>query len=75
MKRVYVKSSSIRTVGYDPRTQTLEIEFVGHSVYRYLRVPKEIYQALMAAESKGAFVNQIIKPYFECIEGESRRAG
>ena len=39
----------------------LEIEFRNGHVYRYFAVPKSTYDALIAAESKGTFVNQRIR--------------
>ena len=35
MKRTSVKSSNILSVGHDPETNTLEIEFKGGGVYSY----------------------------------------
>ena len=37
MERKKVSSSKIRTVGYDARTQTLEVEFNNGSVMQYSR--------------------------------------
>lgn len=55
MQRSYVTSSNLRSVGYDPPTETLEIEFVNGSVYQYNRVPERIYLGLMNADSKGRY--------------------
>ncbi len=61
MNRQYVASSSIASAGYERATATLEIEFVGGAVYQYDDVPFCIFQALLAADSKGLFVNQHIR--------------
>ena len=53
--RESVKSSSIRSVGYDPATGALEIEFETGPVYRYEGVPDFLYRGLVAARSKGKF--------------------
>lgn len=48
MQRKPVESSQIKSVGYDPKTKTLEIEFVqGGSVYQYVNVSPEVYEELM----------------------------
>ena len=52
MDRQQVSSSSIRSVGYDPQTQTLELEFHNGGVYRYANVPEAVYRGLMLADSK-----------------------
>jgi KTSC domain len=67
MKRRYVSSSSVKTVGYDRATRTLEIEFA-RGVYRYLDVPADVYDELLAAPSIGAYVNTRIKPNYEYVE-------
>lgn len=59
--RAVVDSSCIASVGYCMKTGTLEIEFRSGIVYRYHRVPTDIYRALLGAESKGTFLNRIIK--------------
>ena len=64
MKRIYVRSSSISHVGYDRRTRTLEVEFRNGRAYQYLGVPPQIYHELMQADSKGRFINFIIKKHY-----------
>ncbi len=71
MERTRVNSRGIVSAGYDDRSNTLEIEFPGGAVYQYLRVPEPLYRDLLAAESKGRFVNLYIKPYFESRESDS----
>lgn len=63
MERAHVKSSQIETVGYDPDTMTLEIEFKGGSVYRYDSVGPTVFADLMSAESVGSYFIQNIKKY------------
>lgn len=64
MLREVVSSSSIRSLGYDARTQTLEVEFVSGSVYRYASVPKDVWAALRKAESKGKFFQRYVRDTF-----------
>lgn len=64
MERVPVESSSLASIGYEARTQTLELEYRNGRVYRYFDVPTAEYVALMTAESKGQQVNHRIKGSF-----------
>ena len=40
MQRVSVESATIRSVGYDQKTSTLEIEFSNGNINQYFDVPK-----------------------------------
>ena len=40
MERQHVNSSNLESVGYDPTTQTLEIEFLNGGLYQYSGVPE-----------------------------------
>lgn len=63
MERVPVYSSCIASIGYDPKTRELEVEFLEDGeVYRYTDVPPEEYAAFMAADSKGTYLNEVFKP-------------
>jgi hypothetical protein len=64
MERQIVISSELHSVRYDDATNVLEVEFRTGGVYQYFGVPRELYDALMAAESKGRFFNAIIKPRY-----------
>lgn len=61
MTRQPVSSSNIASIGYDPQSQTLEIEFHPGSVYQYYGVPQSLYQGLMGASSHGSYFSQNIK--------------
>ena len=65
MNRKRVDSTSIRSVGYDEATQTLEVEFVGGGVYEYLDVPRSEFERFMSASSLGAYLNTQIKGEYE----------
>ncbi|NIM30087.1 MAG: KTSC domain-containing protein [Pseudomonas stutzeri] len=62
MKRVALQSSSLRSLGYDPEQQILEVEFSSGALYRYEVVPPEVVQALLEADSLGRHFNQVFKP-------------
>lgn len=61
MERYNVASSNIRSVGYDPQTQTLEVEFMNGTIYQYYGVPEQIYDQMMGEQSKGRFLNTYIR--------------
>jgi hypothetical protein len=65
MKREHISSSAIRSVGYDPEEQTLEVEFIDGEVYQYLKVPEYVFLDFMMAESRGEYINTHIKPGYE----------
>lgn len=61
MIREHVASSNISSLGYDPTSETLEVEFSSGSIYQYYNVGEALYDQLMAAPSKGQFLNTYIK--------------
>lgn len=67
MRRERVESTSIRSMGYDRGSATLEVEYAGGGVYRYLAVPAATWERLCAADSKGRFVNGVVKPYHRFV--------
>jgi hypothetical protein len=67
MHRKPVDSSAISSVGYDPRSEVLEIEFGSGAVYDYFNVPPAVYDALMKASSKGSFVSHRIRGCFPFV--------
>jgi hypothetical protein len=67
VRRRSVESSAIESVGYDAVSRTLEIEYAGGGVHRYLGVPQRAYDLLLRADSRGAYVNRRIKPYYRCV--------
>ena len=56
-----VASTNLHSVGYDERTQTLEVQFVSGRVYQYYEVPANVHERLMQAPSKGKFFNMHIR--------------
>jgi len=61
MNRTPVSSSHVASVGYDPNTLTLEVEFNDGSVYQYFDVPETVYQELLRASSVGTFMHANIR--------------
>jgi hypothetical protein len=64
MNRTTVESSTMRSVGYDPQSRMMEIEFTSGHVYQYSDVPPEVYQGLVDAESQGRYFRQHIRGVF-----------
>lgn len=57
-------STVISSFHYDEQTATLEVIFLTGSVYKYLHVPKKIFEAMKKATSKGSYLNRYIKGNF-----------
>ena len=66
MERIEVTSSNLLSVGYDPETETLEVEFRSGGTYRYSGVPISEYQALMGAASHGSYFHRNIRDRYPC---------
>src|SRR3990167_7543576 len=71
LKQVRLESSNIRGVGYDPKTNVLEIEFhrkgkkKGSSLYKYSNFSESMYNKLIKANSKGKFFARNIRGKFK----------
>lgn len=61
MNRDPVPSSNIKSIGYDPTTETLEVEFTNGTIYQYFNVHPALNEQLMSAPSKGQFLNLYIR--------------
>jgi hypothetical protein len=66
MDRQRVRSSNVRSIGYDATSSTLEVEFNSGGLYQYSGVPETVYAALMRASSKGNYLNNHIKDRYHC---------
>jgi hypothetical protein len=60
MERKRLNAAKIRSVGYDPRQQVLEVEFSNGTVYVYSGVSSEVHRRLMNAPSPGSFFEENI---------------
>jgi len=61
IERTPVRSSALRSVGYDQEQRVLEIEFTNGTVYQYFDVSPDVYRGLMAAESHGRYFHQHVR--------------
>jgi hypothetical protein len=64
MRRQRVDSSAISSVGYDPRSRTLEVEFSSGAVYDYFGVTGRVWTSFLDAPSKGKFFARRIRDNF-----------
>ena len=65
MVRQYVVSSSIRSVGFDPGSNVLEIEFCTGGVYQFHGVPESMYDDFVSAPSIAKYYQHVIKESFD----------
>lgn len=61
---VRVESTVLASAAYNVTDSTLQLEFRSGAVYLYFNVPAAIYEALLAADSKGSFFSHQIRPVF-----------
>jgi len=66
--RTPVKSTVIASVGYDPDSNTMDVEFRTGRLYRYFLITPQVHTALMNAESIGRYFNAEIRDRFPCRE-------
>ena len=59
--RTPVKSSNVKSVGWNPDDKTLSVEFSDGSIYNYSDVEKDIHEGLVSAKSVGSFLHKHIK--------------
>ncbi len=62
-KRTKLDSSAIAFATYDFEDCTLDLEFREGNNYRYSNVPQFVFEALLKAESAGAFWNGVKDNY------------
>lgn len=62
--RVTVQSRLLAGIAYDPDQFVLQLEFRGGTRYQYFHVPRQTYQELLRADSKGAYFNRHVRSVF-----------
>ena len=69
MKHEEVKSSNIRSIGYDDKAHIMEVRFNSGDLYQYKNVPVVLHMQLMAARSKGQYFAKYVRnnPAFPCM--------
>ena len=64
MSWINVSSTNLSRIRYDDSKNILEIEFEGGRVYQFFDVPKQVFEGLLNAESKGKFFREQIKGHY-----------
>ena len=59
-----VLSSEIEWVGYEPKRNMLQVEFIEGPIYQYQDVPREIFNAFLSATSHGRYFEQFVKGHY-----------
>jgi len=65
---LYVDSSNVEAIGYDDATQELHVRFVSGTSYIYRDVPRQLFDDLMQAPSKGSFLNRQLKGVYQYVK-------
>lgn len=68
LEMIYVDSSNIEAVGYDDDTQELHVQFLLSGCYIYSDVPREVFDDLINAPSKGSFLNREVKSIYQFMK-------
>jgi hypothetical protein len=58
-------SSNIASAGWCSTRNCVDVAFKNSAVYRYHNVSAKVWEDFLAAQSKGKFVNDVLKKY-EC---------
>jgi hypothetical protein len=58
-------STVIKSFSYDAVKQRLRVIFISGMIYEYKKVPQEVYDEMKAAFSKGIYLNERIKGFYE----------
>jgi hypothetical protein len=61
MDRQAVTSSELTSIGYNPTSHVLEVEFRTGRVYEYHEVPDDVHSGLIGASSLGRYFNEHVK--------------
>lgn len=62
---IYLSSTAIHAVNYNPTTKTLTVGFTSSGRgYDFYGVPDYVYQGLLNAASKGQFFNAYIRDQY-----------
>jgi len=64
VNRQPLSAETLRSVGYQPEGGVLEVELPSGRIYRYLRVPRRLYLALLNAASPDTYFAERIKHDF-----------
>ena len=63
-----LESTTLARAAYDERLALLRLEFRSGECYTYSGVPPHVFGALLAAPSKGGFLNRSIKGHYHYVK-------
>jgi hypothetical protein len=75
MNSTLVESAALAALSYDDVCGILQLNFRSGAVYRYHEVPLPVYEALLAATSKGNYFNREIRGKYSHSRGLISVAG
>jgi hypothetical protein len=62
---VQLQSSNVSQVKYDGPDRKMEVMFSNGGHYRYLDVPRSVYEGMLSSRSKGEFLSRRVKGLFD----------
>jgi len=65
---VALQSSVLAHAAYNYSSATLRLEFCSGAIYQFFHVPRQTYEDLLDAESKGVYYNREIRNAFPCAQ-------
>jgi hypothetical protein len=65
MTQTKVAADILRSIGYDPDTKLLKLEFTSGDIYDYQKVKPYLYMGLMNSNAKDAYFNKYIRDNYE----------
>lgn len=65
---VSVRSSHLKSVGYNPTARTMAVKFNDGGTYHYYGVTPNTHDQFMAAPSKGKFFRRAIKGRYRTVD-------
>lgn len=74
MTRTKVNSNNLLSIGYEPDSELLELEFVNGDIYDYKKVQPYLYLGLMSSTMKEVYFDNYIRDKYqvEKIKEKSR---
>lgn len=73
VRLVPIASSMISAAGYDVAAKEMEIVFTSGDTYRYARVPRRVYDGLLASTSKGRYMREYVIDCYPTYPVDRRR--
>lgn len=66
MEMIQVNSTAMLAIGYEPTSMRMKITFQQGVTYDFCGVPKQIFDGLLFAASKGTYYNLHIRDKYQC---------